>query len=104
MSSDADNSARTFPGPVVHLRQPGDAVTIVLEPAPDPAQYPAELVLPCRVRVTAQLDVYDRPDGTVIRQAAIGGQVDVYERRGAWWRVTQPPQREMWVRAGRLVL
>lgn len=55
--SDGDN-VRTWPvpdHPVIHLRRPGDAVTIVLEPEPlaeQPAQYPADLLTPARLRLT----------------------------------------------------
>lgn len=102
----SDNGAHPDQPPVIHLRRPGDAVTIVLEPEPQaeqPAQYPAELLTPARLRLTAPVDVYDAPGGTVIRQAQAGTVIDVSAVQAGWWCVYKQAGREMWIRAARLV-
>lgn len=104
--SDDDANVRTWPvqeHPVIHLRRPGDTVTLVFEPEPPAAQYPADLLTPARLRLTGTVDVYDAPDGTVIRAVAPGTVIDVSAIERGWWRVTQPPVRPMWIRAPRLV-
>lgn len=88
-------------GPVVHLRRPTDRVTIILEPEPG---YPGELLTPFKVRLTGEITVYDAPDGHELSRAPVGRVLDVFETRAGWWRVTQPPVRGMWVRAGRLAV